>query len=134
MRINGAGGCFDNRIYENLDMGLAWNVAALSINEMGVTMDSIDEEHRIYKFHNKEKFMQVCIQDMGDGTLQVIMDSIKEHLEIYSWKPENKEVNLFYSIFEKKLREFRAFVICPVCGEKASSLARFCPQCGSKLK
>ena len=133
MRIDGAGGCFDNRLYE-MDLETAWKVAALTINEMGVTMDEIDEENHLYKFHNKKKFMQVCIQQMDAETVQVIMDSIKEHLEIYSWKPENKEVNLFYEIFEKKLREFRAFILCPQCTAKISSLAKFCPECGCKLK
>jgi len=133
MRIDGAGGCFDNRVYE-MDLQTAWQIAALTINEMGVTMDEIDTVNHVYKFHNSKKFMQVCIQPMDEETVQVIMDSIKEHLEIYSWKPENQEVNMFYEIYEKKLREFRAFVLCPECSAKISSLAKFCPECGYKLK
>ena len=38
MRIDGAGACFDNRVYE-LDLGTAWQIAMLSINEMGVTLE-----------------------------------------------------------------------------------------------
>ena len=62
------------------------------------------------------------------------MDSVKEHLEIYSWRPENQEVNLFFEIFDKKLREYRAFILCPQCGSKISSLVKFCPECGFPIK
>ena len=51
MRINGAGGCFDNRIYD-LSIDLAWKIAILSINEMGVSIDLMDEANYIVKFHN----------------------------------------------------------------------------------
>lgn len=39
MRIDGAGGCFDNRIYE-INNKSAWNLLLLTVNEMGVTVDS----------------------------------------------------------------------------------------------
>ena len=52
MRIDGAGACFDNRIYE-LDLGTAWQIAMLSINEMGVTLDEVDKENNVIHFHNK---------------------------------------------------------------------------------
>ena len=35
MRIDGAGGCFDNRIYE-INNKSAWNLLLLTVNEMGV--------------------------------------------------------------------------------------------------
>lgn len=133
MRIEGAGGCFDNRIYE-LDKNLAWKIILLCVNEMGVTVDSVDDARYLIKFHNKQKIMQIAVQSLDEETIQVIMDSTKERLEIYSWKKETKEVELFYSLFEKKLREFQAFVLCPQCGEKISSLAKFCPECGAKIK
>ncbi|MCQ2359637.1 MAG: hypothetical protein MJ055_06200 [Phascolarctobacterium sp.] len=129
MRINGAGGCFDNRIYD-LDVDLAWRMALLSINEMGVTIDSVDETSYIVKFHSKKKVMQVCIQPLDETSVQVIMDSTKERLEIYSWKVESGEVEEFYEHFEKKLKEYRAFIICPSCSAKISSLVKFCPECG----
>lgn len=133
MRIDGAGGCFDNRIYEDLDFDVAWNIAMLSINEMGVTIDNVDENAKIIHFHNKNKIMQVAVQHM-DEDIQIIMDSTKERLQIYNWKPENKEVNTFFSLFESKLKEYRAFILCPQCSAKVSSLAKFCPECGAKLK
>ena len=133
MRIDGAGACFDNRVYE-LDLGTAWQIAMLSINEMGVTLDEVDEANRVIHFHNSNKIMQVAFQQLDEETLQVIMDSTGKRLQIYSWKREDKEVNLFYELFEKKLREFRAFILCPRCSAKISSLSKFCPECGFKVK
>ena len=133
MRIDGAGACFDNRVYE-LDLGTAWQIAMLSINEMGVTLDEVDEANRVIHFHNNNKIMQVAFQQLDEETLQVIMDSTGKRLQIYSWKREDKEVNLFYELFEKKLREFRAFILCPGCSDKISSLSKFCPECGFKVK
>ena len=133
MRIDGAGACFDNRVYE-LDLATAWQIAMLSINEMGVTMDEVDEANRVIHFHNKNKIMQVAFQQLDEETLQVIMDSTGKRLQIYSWKREDKEVNLFYELFEKKLREFRAFILCPSCSAKISSLSKFRPECGFKVK
>lgn len=133
MRIDGAGGCFDNRLYE-VDVEVAWNIALLCINEMGVTVDEMSKEHRVIKFHNKNKIMQLAFQVLDEETVQVIMDSTKERLQIYNWKPEDKEVNQFYALFETKLTEYRAFILCPGCSAKISSLAKFCPECGFKVK
>lgn len=133
MRIDGAGGCFDNRLYE-IDPQVAWNIALLCINEMGVTIDSMDMENKIIHFHNKRKIMQVAFQILDEETVQVIMDSTKERLQIYNWKAENKEVNLFFELFDTKLREFRAFILCPNCAAKISSMVKFCPECGCKVK
>ena len=90
MRIDGAGACFDNRVYE-LDLGTAWQIAMLSINEMGVTLDDVDEANRVIHFHNSNKIMQVAFQQLDEETLQVIMDSTGKRLQIYSWKREDKE-------------------------------------------
>ena len=133
MRIDGAGGCFDNRLYE-IDVDVAWRIALLSINEMGVTIEELDETNRVIKFHNKNKIMQLAFQILDEETVQVIMDSTKERLQIYNWKREDGEVNQFYDLFEKKLTEYRAFILCPGCSAKVSSLAKFCPECGYKLK
>ena len=42
MRIEGAGGCFDDRVYE-VDRALCWKIVKLSINEMGPMGDVIDD-------------------------------------------------------------------------------------------
>ena len=133
MRIDGAGGCFDNRLYE-INLEGAWNIALLCINEMGVTIDEMNLEERLIRFHSEKKLMQLAFQQLDEETVQVIMDSTKKRLQIYNWKPEDKEVNRFYELFEKKLTEYRAFVLCPQCKAKISSLAKFCPECGFKMK
>ena len=128
MRIDGAGGCFDNRLYE-INLEVAWNIALLCINEMGVTIDEMNLEERLIRFHSEKKLMQLAFQQLDEETVQVIMDSTKKRLQIYNWKPEDKEVNRFYELFEKKLT-----VLCPQCKAKISSLAKFCPECGFKMK
>lgn len=54
MRIDGAGGCFDNRIYE-INNKSAWNLLLLTVNEMGVTVDSRDDENGILECHNDKR-------------------------------------------------------------------------------
>ena len=132
MRIEGAGGCFDDRIYE-VDRDLCWKIVKLSVDETGFTLDEVDEARCIIKFHGKDKLMQVAVQPIDEDTVHVIMDATKARLQIYSWKKETEEVELFYDIFEKKLREMRNVVICHQCGERVSGSAKFCPECGSKM-
>ena len=43
MRIEGAGGCFDDRIYD-VDRDLCWKIVKLSVQETGYTIDDVDEE------------------------------------------------------------------------------------------
>lgn len=133
MRVDGAGGCFDNRIYE-IDADVAWNIILLCINEMGVTVDDVNEELRLIHFHNDKKFMQIAVQQLDDDTVQIIMDSLRGRIRVYTWKRDTTEVNLFYELFEKKLREYSAFIICPACNAKVSTLVKYCPECGEKLK
>ena len=104
MRIEGAGGCFDDRVYE-VDRDLCWKIVKLSVDETGFTLDEVDEARCIIKFHGKDKLMQVAVQPIDEDTVHVIMDATKARLQIYSWKKETEEVELFYDIFEKKLRE-----------------------------
>ena len=132
MRIEGAGGCFDDRVYE-VDRDLCWKIVKLSVDETGFTLDEVDEARCIIKFHGKDKLMQVAVQPIDEDTVHIIMDATKARLQIYSWKKETEEVELFYDIFEKKLREMRNYVICRQCGEKVSVAAKFCPECGSKM-
>ena len=132
MRIEGAGGCFDDRVYE-VDRDLCWKIVKLSVDETGFTLDEVDEARCIIKFHGKDKLMQVAVQPIDEDTVHVIMDATNARLQIYSWKKETEEVELFYDIFEKKLREMRNYVICRQCGEKVSVAAKFCPECGSKM-
>lgn len=133
MRIRGAGGCFENRLYE-IDIEVAWNLALLCVNEMGVIIDDTDVSNHLIHFHSKKKIMQVAVQQIDSETVQVIMDATKKRFEVYSWKPQTKEVNLFFDLFDKKVKEYKLFIICPNCSSKISYLAKFCPECGYKIK
>ncbi|CAK7041561.1 hypothetical protein [Phascolarctobacterium sp.] len=133
MRIDGAGGCFDNRIYE-IEADTAWKVLLLSVNEMGVTIDNRDDEKFLLDCHNDKKIIRLAAQALDEETTQIVCDARKKYLQVYNWKREDTEVNLFYELFEKKLREYRAFILCPSCRAKISSLAKFCPECGVPVK
>ena len=132
MRIEGCGGCFEDRIYD-LDTATAWRIVLVSLNDMDVVVDDVDQAINIVKFHNKDKIMQVAVKAIDEDTVHVIMDGTKERLQIYSWKKETEEVELFNRIFEKKLSEMRNVVICHQCGERVSGSAKFCPECGSRM-
>ena len=99
MRIDGAGGCFDNRIYE-INNKSAWNLLLLTVNEMGVTVDSRDDENGILECHNDKKVMRFSAQAMDEETTQVFADVHGKRIQVYNWKPQDKEVNLFYDLFE----------------------------------
>lgn len=94
MRIDGAGGCFDNRIYE-INNKSAWNLLLLTVNEMGVTVDSRDDENGILECHNDKKVMRFSAQAMDEETTQVFADVHGKRIQVYNWKPQDKEVNLF---------------------------------------
>lgn len=72
------------------------------------------------------------MQSLDEETVQVIMDSTKERLQIYNWKREDKEVNQFYELFEKKLTEYRAFILCPNCSAKSALWLSSAPSAAAK--
>ena len=133
MRIEGAGGCFDNRIYE-IDAGVAWQIILLVAAEMGIKVEEQDNEAHLIKGTIGEKLVNIALQEAGKDTSQIIIDTRTKVLQIYSWRPEEKEVNDFYESFEKKIKEFAAFILCPSCRAKISSSVKFCPECGAKVK
>lgn len=132
MIINGAGGCFENRMYE-LDINVAWDLMLKTLNDMAVTVDEWHPEMYFVKFHNVKKQMQIVIKQIDDETVELSMDSRGKRLVAYCWHLENKEVKMFFEFFEQRLHEYRAYVICPVCGATISSFAKFCPDCGQKI-
>ena len=85
-------------------------------------------------FDNDKKVMRFSAQAMDEETTQVFADVHGKRIQVYNWKPQDKEVNLFYDLFENKLREYRAFILCPSCKAKISSLVKFCPECGVPVK
>ena len=133
MRIEGAGGCFDNRIYE-IDARVAWQIILLVVAEMGIKVEEQDNEAHLINGTIGEKLVNIALQEAGADTSQIIIDTRTKVLQIYSWRPEEKEVNDFYESFEKKIKEFAAFILCPSCRAKISSSVKFCPECGAKVK
>ena len=133
MRIEGAGGCFDNRIYE-IDARVAWQIILLVVAEMGIKVEEQDNEAHLINGTIGEKLVNIALQEAGADTSQIIIDTRTKVLQIYTWRPEEKEVNDFYESFEKKIKEFAAFILCPSCRAKISSSVKFCPECGAKVK
>lgn len=133
MQIKGAGGYFDNRIYE-LDQVTAWQIAKLSVAELGVQVDNIDEENFLIEGTAEKRVFSICVQKMDEETVQIIADIHKKVIQVYSWKAQNKEIKEFYERFEKKMREFSNYILCPHCKSKISSRVRFCPECGTPIQ
>ena len=99
MRIDGAGGCFDNRIYE-INNKSAWNLLLLTVNEMGVTVDSRDDENGILECHNDKKVMRFSAQAMDEETTQVFADVHGKRIQVYNWKPQDKK-SIFFTTYLK---------------------------------
>ncbi len=133
MRIDGAGGCFDNRVYE-VDFAVAWQIILLVAAEMAIKIEEQDNEAHLISGSFGKKIVNIALQKLDEETCQVIVDTRRKVLQIYSWKPEEKEVNAFYESFENKLKEFAAFILCPRCRSKISSSVKFCPECGLQVK
>lgn len=132
MIVNGAGGCFENRLYE-MNITDAWNMTLQTLNDMGVQVDEWDESVHLVKFHNVKKQMQIMIRQMDEETIEISMDTRGKRLLVYCWHKENKEVEMFFEFFEARLDAFRAYVICPTCGRQISAFASTCPDCGQKI-
>ena len=75
MRIEGCGGCFEDRVYD-LDTATAWRIVLVSLNDMDVVVDDVDQTINIVKFHNKDKIMQVAVKAIDEDTVHVIMDGL----------------------------------------------------------
>ncbi|MDD3395672.1 MAG: zinc ribbon domain-containing protein [Acidaminococcaceae bacterium] len=133
MQIKGGGGYFDNRVYE-VEPAVAWQIAILCVAEMGVEVAKRDDEMHLIEGTMNKKIFEVCVQTMDSTTCQLVVDCRKKVIQVYNWKPGDKEVNEFYDKFEHKLKEFAAFILCPHCKAKISSSAKFCPECGIAIK
>ena len=133
MQIKGAGGFFDNRIYE-IDQATAWQIAKLCVAELGVQVEKVDETNFLIEGTTEKKVFSICVQKMDEETVQIIADIHKKVIQVYSWKPEDREVKEFYERFEKKMREFSNYILCPQCKAKISSRVKFCPECGTPIQ
>ena len=115
MRIPGAGGVQDIRIYE-VAFQDAWDLIFDCLNDIGI-----------------DKFFDVTLQDMGDGAVQLFFDQHKKYIEVYTWKPDYSDVDAFYKLYEQRLIEMKAFIRCTSCGHKVRANTKFCPECGTRL-
>jgi len=140
MEINGSGGSFATKDYK-IDKALAWQLAVATAGEMEVEVEvrddanfllngkiASDEKTLIFNRPQKKLFT-LSIQDV-ENSIQVIVDVRKEQLEVYSFKPQNKETNHFFALLDEKIKEYSKMKKCPKCGKMVERDAQFCPQCG----
>jgi rubrerythrin len=144
MEINGSGGSLIEKKYR-LDVETTWKLGLETAMEMQVDVESRDDkehllrgsflsEEKTFLFgHPKRKEFAFSVQPLSEGC-QVIVDIHKKHLEVYSFKPQNKETGKFIALLEQKIEMFLSHQICPACGALVQRDAVFCPYCGASLK
>lgn len=133
MRINGAGGCFDNRIYEQ-PIEVLWAIMLQVLVKQNVEIiNRNDRDHLIESRVGKKRF-SLCIKKLDSTASQVIADCRSEMIQVYSWKNEGEPVDEFYELFEEKVKEFEKYLVCPNCKSQIASSSKFCPNCGHKIK
>ena len=145
MQINGSGGCFEERVYE-IKPDIAWQVGLLVVAELGIHIEERNDatrllngtivsfEKTLFTGKEKTKLFTFSIQYLDEESCQIILDIRKEQIEVYSFKPQNKEALEFFKRFDMKLKEYAAFILCPSCRAKISSSVKFCPECGAPVK
>ena len=106
MRIPGAGGVQDIRIYE-VAFQDAWELIFDCLNDIGIDVDERDEEHHVIHGHKRKKYFDVTLH--------------------YS------DVDAFYKLYEQRLIEMKAFIRCTSCGHKVRANTKFCPECGTRI-
>ena len=62
MRIPGAGGVQDIRIYE-VAFQDAWELIFDCLNDIGIDVDERDEEHHVIHGHKRKKYFDVTLQN-----------------------------------------------------------------------
>lgn len=148
MKIDGAGGCFGNRIYE-VSRQDAWKLAKECVLEMNLAVDKIDEKDFLITgkleksekknflaslFQNSQKLFQTAVLTSDNPSMvQVIFDVHKKIPTAYQWGKSDKEVEDFYKRFEKKLEIMLRGVECPRCKTIVDRKVKFCPNCGAPM-
>ena len=145
MQINGSGGCFEERVYE-IKPDIAWQVGLLVVAELGIHIAERNDatrllngtivsfEKTLFTGKEKTKLFTFSVQYLDEESCQIILDIRKEQIEVYSFKPQNKDALEFFKRFDMKLKEYAAFILCPSCRAKISSSVKFCPECGAPVK
>ena len=144
MEINGSGGRLVAREYE-LALPVLWRLGLEALAEMKVEVTSRDdkehlvngrlvsEERSLLFGRPKIKEVTFAVQPVEGGS-QLIIDIRKKRLEVYSFRPQNRETERFIRILEAKIAAYRAHQLCPSCGKTIQADAVFCPYCGAPLK
>ena len=140
MEINGSGGSFVTKNYKT-DKNIAWKLAVETVKDMAVNVQSQDDanfllngtiasDEKTMLFGKPiDKLFTLSIQDI-EGGIQIILDIRKEQLEVYSFKPQNKETERFFAMLDAKIKQYGSMKQCPKCGKVVEKDALFCPQCG----
>ena len=150
MKIDGAGGCFENRMYE-VSRQVAWKFVKECIAEMDLAVETMDEKNclasgKLQKDegkgifamlfqNNHHKLFQAAVQEADDAcTVQVVFDVHKKVPTAYQWSKQDGEVKDFYERFDKKLEEYLHFAVCPHCHARVDRQVKFCPNCGKAMQ
>lgn len=153
MKIDGAGGCFENRMYD-VDRQTAWKLVKECIKDMDLAVEEIDDTKQLASgkleksigkgffaslFQNSHKLFQAAVQNVDSeyegevGMVQVLFDVHKKIPTAYQWGKDDKQVVDFYDRFEKKLEDYLHYVVCPKCKSKIKRGVKFCPNCGAPV-
>lgn len=96
MRIKGAGGCQDIRLYET-DFQTAWQLIFDCMGQCGIEVQQVDNEHHVAHGRKKSMYYDITLRDMEDGTVQIYFDQHKKYIEVYSFRNDTNTMDQFSS-------------------------------------
>ena len=132
MRIKGAGGCQDIRLYET-DFQTAWQLIFDCMGQCGIEVQQVDNEHHVAHGRKKSMYYDITLRDMEDGTVQIYFDQHKKYIEVYSFRNDTNTMDQFFKFYETRLEEMHGGIKCPYCGSPVQANNKYCPECGKQL-